>query len=250
MKYGTTKKEYDEIYHKNRKIKINNLCVDCGKLISQNASKCMSCSKKGHQNSWNKGRKGVFSEETLKKMSEAKKGKILSVETKRKISESVIGEKNPFFGKTHTEEAKRKISEANKGKILSEETKRKMGENNKGKNNYFYGKNGKLSPRWNGDSIREYGIEHFEISKIKEQIRKRDNYRCMECFRHQDELFRIVSGKKLRKYKLIVHHIDYNKKNNNHNNLISLCNNCHIQTNFKRENWQKYFQSKINGGLN
>ena len=47
-------------------------------------------------------------------MSEAKKGKPLSDETKRKMSNVRKGENNPHFGKKHSEEAKRKMSEARK----------------------------------------------------------------------------------------------------------------------------------------
>ena len=53
-----------------------------------------------------------LSEEHKKKMSEAKKGKHPSEETKKKLSESHKGMK----GKHHTEETKKKISEAKKGK--------------------------------------------------------------------------------------------------------------------------------------
>ena len=72
-----------------------------------------------------KGKK--HSEETKKKMSEAKKGKQLS------------------------EEHKKKMSEAKKGKQLSEETKKKMSEALKGKNiwikcTHWYN-NGKISKR-------------------------------------------------------------------------------------------------------
>lgn len=70
----------------------------------------------------------VFSEESKKKMSEAKKGHHLTEETKRKISESNIGHK-PCV---HTEETKRKLSEVNKGKKLTEETKQKISESLKG----------------------------------------------------------------------------------------------------------------------
>jgi len=80
----------------------------------------------------------VPSEETKRKLSEAKKGntnclgKTRSEETKRKMSEVKKGNTN-FLGKTHSEESKRKMREAAKGKIISEETKRKISEVLKGK---------------------------------------------------------------------------------------------------------------------
>lgn len=43
-------------------------------------------------------------EESKKRMSEAKKGKKLSEETKRKLSEKLKGEKNPFYGRHHSDE--------------------------------------------------------------------------------------------------------------------------------------------------
>ena len=80
--------------------------------------------------------------------------------------------------------------------------------------------------------------------QLKEQIRQRDNHRCQQCFRHQDELFKNTKAG-IRQYKLYIHHIDYNKQNNNPNNLISLCLNCHTQTNFKRDDWIEYFKERL-----
>ena len=40
-------------------------------------------------------------------------------ETRKKISESMTGEKNPLYGKHHSEDTKRKMSEAHKGKIYA-----------------------------------------------------------------------------------------------------------------------------------
>ena len=61
----------------------------------------------------NLGRK--FSKETLEKMSLAKKGIPLSEEHKRNIRFSQSGENHPWFGRKHNEESKRKISETRKG---------------------------------------------------------------------------------------------------------------------------------------
>ena len=85
------------------------------------------------------------------------------------------------------------------------------------------------------------GINNFEpyteeFSKtLKEQIRQRDNYQCQECRYFQKDLG----------YKLPIHHIDYNKKNNDPLNLISLCKSCHCKTNFNRDNWTNYYKKKV-----
>ena len=67
----------------------------------------------------NAGKKQYLSKETIKKMSEAKKGKPsckngvkLSPESCQRISESKKGNKNPNYGKTISEEQKRKIRES------------------------------------------------------------------------------------------------------------------------------------------
>ena len=60
-------------------------------------------------------------DEALRKISEANRGKVVSEETRRKIGEA-------HKGKIVTEEARKKISEAQIGKVVSEETRRRMSE--------------------------------------------------------------------------------------------------------------------------
>lgn len=88
------------------------------------------------------GHSGKPSEETKKKMSESAKIKVFSEEHKKNISLSHMGEKNSFYGKTHSEETKRKISISKKlskyphpciGKKHTEESKLKMSASHKGK---------------------------------------------------------------------------------------------------------------------
>jgi 5-methylcytosine-specific restriction endonuclease McrA len=69
-------------------------------------------------------------------------------------------------------------------------------------------------------------------TKLKESIRKRDNYTCMICKLQPQNT-------------LSVHHIDYDKKNCKSDNLISLCNKCHNVTNGNRVYWTKIFQEMI-----
>ncbi|HDY67403.1 MAG TPA: HNH endonuclease [Candidatus Scalindua sp.] len=54
----------------------------------------------------------------------------------------------------------------------------------------------------------------------------------------------VVIEFQLYREKLHIHHIDYNKQNNDFSNLISLCRSCHAQTNFSKDNWTDYFQNK------
>ena len=212
-----------------------------GKEFSDEHKRNLSKALKGHKG-WNKGKR--FSEETRKKISEAKKGCISwmkgkkhTLEAKNKIGKAskgripwnkgkkcpeTSGNKNPFYGKTHTEETKERLRKANKGKHRSPKTEFKKG------------MKPETHPHWQGGiSFEPYGLEFN--NKLKEQIRKRDNHTCQECYKIQKEL----------KYKLSIHHIDYNKQNNNPNNLISLCKKCHAKTNFKRDDWTKYFKQKL-----
>ncbi|MCK4500255.1 HNH endonuclease [Candidatus Babeliales bacterium] len=164
----------------------------------------------------------------------ALKGREFSEEHKKHIREGCMGNKNSL-GIKRTEEFKRRRRElmignkSRKGMKNSKEMNEKIRQSR-------LGKTGKLASNWQGGkSFEPYGLEFNET--LKEQIRERDNYRCQECFRHQDELF-TKSGKR---YKLMIHHIDYDKQNNKPENLISLCRNCHLQTNFQREDWTNYF---------
>jgi hypothetical protein len=73
------------------------------------------------------GQKGrILSDETKAKLSAAQKGRTLSEESKAKISAAKKG-------KTFSEEHKAKISAVNKGKTLSEEHKAKIGAASKGR---------------------------------------------------------------------------------------------------------------------
>ena len=188
--------------------------------------------------------KGIkLSEEHIKKISESLKGKHRSDEIRKKMSEAQLKRKEKV-GYIHSPEARKKISLTSLYKWTLKEYREKISESHKGQVAWNKGKrcpqlSGKNNSSWKGGiSFEPYGREFN--NRLKEQIRKRDNYRCQECFRHQDELY----DKNGKKYKLMVHHIDYNKKNNDENNLISLCRGCHSQTNFGRDDWINYYKNK------
>jgi hypothetical protein len=86
---------------------------------------------------------------------------------------------------------------------------------------------GKGNSNWRGGiSFGDYGVEFSK--ELKTVVRKRDKFICKICCKNG----------------FVVHHIDYNKKNNSLSNLITLCRPCHTMTNYNREYWENYFYEK------
>lgn len=175
------------------------------------------------------------SEETKQKMSlthkkrwkenpaliEKYKGRHLSEETKKKLSLFMRGRPSPLKGKHISELAKRK----REGRKLSDEHKRKIGDAGRGEKNAF----------WRGGiSFEPYTLDWTET--LKRSIRERDHYTCQLCG--------VLQGDKT----FGVHHIDYDKKNCNPNNLIILCARCHTKTNGNRGFWSKFLRGKLEKG--
>lgn len=138
------------------------------------------------------------SEETKKKISQSLKGKIVSEESKKKMSEAQHrffenGGVSPFKGKHHTEESKKKLSESNRGKTAwnkgtkgvmkswikgkhhTEESKKKMSEAKKGKPSknrkkvYQYTLDGELVKVW--ESATETVKYGYNLSKVSDCCR-------------------------------------------------------------------------------
>ena len=144
-----------------------------------------------------------------------------SKETREKISNN---NSKYWLGKNRSEETKRKISLGNKDKVVSEDARLKMSIAKKGT------KVGKHNSNWRGGTSREpYSVDWTD--DLKRAIRKRDRYTCQICGVEPA---------------VFVHHIDYDKKNCNLDNLITLCSSCHSKTNFNRNKWIKYFNKKLN----
>jgi group I intron endonuclease len=82
----------------------------------------------------------VYSLEVCNKISESNKGKEITIEHREKLRIAFLGEKNHFYGKTHTEETRAKISKAHKGrKITGEALENIRKSKKKGKDNPLFG---------------------------------------------------------------------------------------------------------------
>ncbi len=123
-------------------------------------------------------------------------------------------------GKKLSKEHKKHIGEAGLGRYCSDETRIKISLKMRGD------KNG----RWRGGiSYEPYSADW--TNTLKRSIRERDKYTCLICKKEPA---------------VVVHHIDYNKKNCDPDNLITLCRKCHPKTNSNREQWISYFSLKLN----
>jgi len=157
---------------------INKKCRDCGIKISKFAVRCKPCASIGKNNPM---------------FGKINKWGNHSKEYKKKMADSRMGFKNPFYGKQHSEETKKKISKATKGE-----------------NNPMFGKLGKESTNWKGGRNFSYGYILIYKQDYPFTV---NNY----VFEH-----RLVMEKHLGRYltkEEVVHHIDFNRENNNINNL-------------------------------
>jgi hypothetical protein len=126
-----------------------------------------------------------------------------------------VGEANPFYGKNHTAETIQHWKDTKSGKTsYNQEQQLKQLKNTPKKENH---------PNWMGGiSNGEYG-PGFNKS-LKQFIKEDYKYTCQIC--------------KIETQILDIHHIDYNKSNNDISNLIPLCKKCHGLTNFNRDKWR------------
>jgi len=162
------------------------------------------------------------SEETKKKISQKPdRGERISKKLKEgyktgRIIPSWLGKTSPRKGTKLAEMIKRKISIGTKQGIKNRDQ--------------FGSKN----PNWiSGRSFLPYDSKFNE--QLKLFIRQRDNFTCQfpSCNLRENG------------YGFPVHHIDYEKKNCNSNNLILLCPEHNGKVNSNREYWKAIFQQRI-----
>jgi hypothetical protein len=120
-----------------------------------------------------------------------------AVAKNRERGKTLIGEKNPFYGKKHTPETRALHSER------------------------FSGAN---HPGWRGGAATmPYGPEFTR--KFKHLIRQRDNYTCQRCGKTQEQEGRVLQ----------VHHLDHNKENNDPTNVVASCGSCNVWASYHRD---------------
>lgn len=100
---------------------------------------------------------------------------------------------------------------------------------------YYKGEN-----NWNYIDGRSSEKYPQEFRSLRNKIRERDDYICKNCGMVEEEHL-IVYGRNLE-----IHHIDYNRKNSNENNLITLCRQCNMRANKNRDYWVEYYTEKMN----
>jgi len=129
-------------------------------------------------------------------------------------------------GIKQTEEVKdklRKFWTGRKRKPISEEHKEKVRQANIGRTPWNKGKGTKTN-------YYKQLRNDIKYKNWRKKVFERDNYICQECGISDKERI------------LHIHHIDYNKNNNELINLITLCNVCHAKTNWNRSKWQDYYE--------
>jgi hypothetical protein len=254
---------------------IERICKQCGEIFWVKPSLVKNgggkfCSSKCYHSQKFHGMFGKHhSGESIKKMSEKRKGKgcgnhhKFSSESKIRMRENhadVRGEKNPNFGKIIPEEIRKKISERTKlamkrpevykklinpdkkvlcgrchpmfGKHPSDETRIKMSENHadiSGEKNY----------NWKGGTSFLPYCYKFNNSR-KKAVREFFNYKCICC------------GENHYKRELSVHHIDHDKEqgcNGKPFNLVPLCDGCHSKELAREEEYRQYINKTLIEGF-
>lgn len=247
-----TDNRFDNLVLDFKKRPVKFICKQCGKDFEASKSRNrLFCSKKCYVEStigdtsrgFQKGHKTnvgrIVSEETRQKIGKAHKGYKPTKETLAKISEAQKGRLAWNRGLTNADPRVAKYSEAKKnGRVKNcvvcnkEFYVSKNLERVKFCSPDCYWKDrvgkytGENSGAWRGGiSFEPYSLD-WKCS-LKKAIRERDNYICKVCGKEQVT---------------IVHHINYDKKNCNPDNLITLCSPCHSRTNSNREYWKNYFK--------
>jgi hypothetical protein len=184
-------------------------------------------------------------------------------ESIQKMSDSRKGNKNGMYQKQHTSETKEKLKTRLKNKTYEElygiEKAQKLKENyskkmkgrkawNKNLKGYLTEESRKKisisstlenNPNWKGGISKEPYCLIFDNKQFRNIIFERDHYTCQNC-----GITKMLSFKVFQ-HDLMIHHINYKKKDCDLRNLITICNSCNSKANFNRSFWSLYYTNLI-----
>ena len=135
-----------------------------------------------------------------------------------------------YKGTKLSEDTKKRISNSEKGKKLSKETKKKIGQSyikteKRLKQITELGKSqfGEKSPVWKGGSSRVYKTGYYSIKyrEWRKAVFERDNFECQKCLQKRGNYITAHHIKSFSKYPKLKYEIS---------NGITLCENCHSDT--------------------
>jgi hypothetical protein len=135
----------------------------------------------------------------------------------RERGKTLVGAKNPFYGKTHTPETRAILAAqppTMKGKHHTQESRKRISDSITG------------ALHWNwkgGKACLPYGPGFTR--KFKKLIRQRDNYTCQRCGKTQEQEGRVLQ----------VHHLDHDKTHNDPSNLVTSCGSCNVWASYHRD---------------
>lgn len=209
------------------------------------------------------------SEETRRKMSmaqsKAQNGKIVSDETKQRISKALtgklVGDKNPFYGKHHSPETREKLAEISRNHRHTTESLEKIRAANLGRkqtpeacakvakaqlgNKHGLGtrrtpetrmkqsiaQQGERGSNWQGGKSYEPYCQKW-TEDLRRRIRAFFEHLCVTCGKSTEE-----NGRKLS-----CHHVSYDKQvccNGKPVRFAALCNKCHCESSMDRDRWER-----------
>lgn len=102
-----------------------------------------------------------------------------------------------------------------------------------------YGKRGEENPNWKGGKHLQLYPSIFY--RLRTKVFERDNYTCINCGMTDDEAREADSLNR----GLTVHHIDYDKENNDLSNLATTCKWCNSKANGGREKWVVHYRALL-----
>lgn len=193
-------------------------CVDCGAPVARRTKRCPACFP-------------AFRSANMRQL-----GLNPTPERNAKVAAAVRGRTLPSLrGRKRPAEESERIRRTWQSSELREAARQRGLRNSR--NRDLLAKIAARLPRREGHWNWRGGVAYLPYAPgfgkaLKEIVRERDGFACQVCGRTQADT---------PKYRLPVHHADYDKDNHANANLFTLCRPCHGLTNHRREHWRAFF---------